>query len=666
MARQFEDCTPLIGECVRVLFRNFCIGEGGLTDDPNTWPTLSGSVKLGNIPAGTRLCDPNGAEYLQISNTGVVGTIQNFEHSGNSADPESTSWEICEIDGCEYLSVRTCSLPATRDSDHDPDDPNSPLRSLDPQGATYLLNLSVAGIGLPEVAFEIDAAIDYSAEYVCDCILLKNLATDGTAPVALSDVFSDRVCNTACIEELKADVAAGDAALLQAIADAAAAQAQVDADQQVLIDANTACCADHETRIQTLEGDLAALVYVTEVIVGPPDADGNVEITYVTNTGVTTSAGVVPEPADLYLQSVVPSDVTNADGSVTTTYTYTWSDGSTATVDYTHLPSDIPTALTIDPATGEVCQTYTRPDGTTYQLCDTIPPVVDTNTTNVSITYDPATGEIVITDSDGNTVDTTIPPTPDVGEAVVTDNGAANTITTTAVDTAGNTTTGTAIARLNKNTGSLGTSGPLDPATDVVLTDGNVSADAVYSAANDDECAPDDGLPIGKASDGTLRQQPPLRCPRDSQAVALTQLVGPAITAVVGTTIVSLCATITNDSCWRLELDGQVRTNIGMKLARNLRQDWLILANTSTGPTHTAQGSWAGNPVVRREQCATANCDTDDRRQLVELFTGRANPGQVAEICVDLEFNPVTYVESPFNQLAVGSNFIKLTSQACQ
>lgn len=415
MAREIDDCTPLVGECVRVLFRNFCIGEGGITDDPTTWPTLSGSVKLGNIPAGTRLCDPNGAEFLQVSNTGIVGTIQNFAHSSDSNDPASSSWEICEVDGCEYLSVQTCALPANRDSDFDPDDPASIIRSLEPQGSVYLFNISVAGIQMPEIAFEIDAAIDYSAEYVCDCILLKNLAADGTPPVDLSEVFSDRVCNTDCIKELRADMAAADAAIIQQIIDA-------DAAQQVLIDANTACCDDHEIRIAALEAD----EHTTLDSFGAVDnGDGTTTITVTLSDGSTGSA-IVSTPTEVFVASTTfGAPVDNGDGTSTITLTTTLSDGTVYTAPFT-IPNPTvdtntdtwitPTSISIDCVAGELVFSYTDQDGNPQTLTQsglTIP-CTDTNTTNATFEFDPATGELTITDSDGNALDVTIPPDVDV------------------------------------------------------------------------------------------------------------------------------------------------------------------------------------------------------------------------------------------------------------
>lgn len=86
---------------------------------------------------------------------------------------------------------------------------------------------------------------------------------------------------------------------------------------------------------------------------------------------------------------------------------------------------------------------------------------------------DPATGEITLTSYDGTTV-VISPGGADIGEATVTDNGTANTATITAVDTAGVATTAEVIARLLKNTGAIGVSGPLDPSVDIIRTDSNL------------------------------------------------------------------------------------------------------------------------------------------------------------------------------------------------
>ena len=393
MTRQTEACTDLIGECVVFLFRNFCIGQAGITEDPATWPSLAGSLTLKGLDGPPT--DPNGALYVLDQGSRVHG----FSFEPGVTEPGTEfGWEVCEVDGCEYLAVKTCSLVANIDSD-------GQGRALSPEGTRYCANLRVGGSTVNITStFEIDAAIDYSAELVCDCIPIGVLVVDGDVQAAAgSDAFSERVCNTDCIIDLRTE-------FQTAIDDAAA----VDAGLQAQIDTNTGDLADHETRLEALEG----IEYVTGVSVGPPDGDGNVEIFYDTNQNSGLSAGVVPEPADTYITGIAPVTVTNPDGSMTTTFTATLSDGSTFDFTYDHTPSDTLSGFDIDPATGIVTITLTAPDGTTSTLTDTLPPqTVDTNTTNSTFTWDPATGDLVITDSEGNPLSVTIQ------QADVADNG---------------------------------------------------------------------------------------------------------------------------------------------------------------------------------------------------------------------------------------------------
>ena len=362
MPRIIEDCTGLVGECVLVIFREYCLDET-IPTDQTEWPTLSGSVSLVGVDGCPQ--DSNGGFIL----TGINGLIETFTHS-----PEGASdWTVVTIGDCQYLAARTCNLPSNLDSG----DTIGPTRHIEPEGTRYQLNLTVDGTKKISASFEIDAGIDYSAEYLDGCIPVSIVMVDGDGnPTENSDVFSERVCNTDCFIDL------------------------------------TATVTDHETRIAALEA-VSTGEFVTSVAVGLPDPSGNVEVTYTTNLGNTTSAGTVPEPADIYVTGITSADVTNPDGSVTTTFTVALSDGTTTPFAYDHIASDVPSGIVLDPAAGTVTVSYMRPDGTTYDLSDTVAPFADTDTTNATFTIDNATGLVTLTDSAGNDLSVTVPLTDD-------------------------------------------------------------------------------------------------------------------------------------------------------------------------------------------------------------------------------------------------------------
>ncbi len=169
------------------------------------------------------------------------------------------------------------------------------------------------------------------------------------------------------------------------------------------------------------------------------EATGEITITVTLSDGSTGDIVLPAPPDDIYVTAIDSASVSNADGSTTTTWTVTLSDGTTLPFTYDHLPSAAPTALVVDPAAGTVTITYTNPDGSTFDLVDTVPPFADTNTTNTTFVYDPATGDLTITDSDGNALAVNIPPSYTSSFAAPVTN-ADGTITYTHNDGNGNTT----------------------------------------------------------------------------------------------------------------------------------------------------------------------------------------------------------------------------------
>ena len=226
--------------------------------------------------------------------------------------------------------------------------------------------------------------------------------------------------------------------------------------------------------------------------------------------------------------------------------------------------------------------------------------------------------------------------------------------------------TGTFISQLNKNTGPLGVAAPLDPAVDVLITDGNVATNASYAASNAGGSEPNDGLTVGKADDGTLRQQPPLVGYQRSTAEGLVAFDGSDVDALDGQTIHSLCTSFTNESSWPLMLSGSFRTLVQMVMGPGVRNDWFMVANSSTGPAHTAAGSWSGSGLARREVCATNNCPTADSRQIIETFSGIADPGETVELCFDVVFNAVTYNPTEQNRVVLGATSLRVSGTPIQ
>lgn len=385
MTRQTEACTDLVGECVVFLFRNFCIGQDGITEDPTTWPSLSGSLTMKGITAPPT--DPNGAIYLLEQGS----KVHNFSFKPGETQPGTEfGWEVCAVDGCEYLAVKTCSLVANIDSE-------GLGRALSPEGTRYCANLKIGGSSLSiKTEFEIDAGIDYSAEYECECIPIGVVAVDGDIQVAAgSDVFSLRVCATDCLIDLTARVAA-----------------------------NEADIADHEARIVALEAEEHTTL---DSVTATDNGDGTTSITVTLSDGSTDSAAV-PTPEEVFVTGVDygASPVDNGDGTSTVTITVTLSDGTTIPASYI-IPNPIPdtdtdtwitpTSLSIDPTSGEISFGYLDQNGDPQTLTDLVAPFADTNTTNATFVWDQATGALTITDSAGDSLAVTI------AQADVADNG---------------------------------------------------------------------------------------------------------------------------------------------------------------------------------------------------------------------------------------------------
>jgi len=376
----------------------------------------------------------------------------------------------------------TCELPANIGTDE--------TTFLEPGGTVYEWTVTFAG-QTRVYRFQLDADADYSALVVDGCIPVCHVEIDSDTP-PLTDVFSDRVCATDCIASLIGQVTQ-----------------------------NTTNIANIAGDVATLVAQIAALDYVTSVSVGAPDANGNVEIRYTTSQGNGGSAGVVPEPADVFVTGITSGSVLNADGSTTTTYTVALSDGSTIPFTYDHVPSAVPTSVDIDPATGTVTIAFTNPDGSTFTLTDTVAPFADTNTTNSTFVFDPITRVLTITDSEGNALSATVPDSDTISS--ITENLPAGTWIHNDNDPDGNTATTIASTSdnplsvlriganggseliLNKNVGGVGVSDAFDPAADVLLTDDNVQAEDDWLAANPTATVADDSLPVFKDTAGDLR-----------------------------------------------------------------------------------------------------------------------------------------------------------------
>ena len=183
MALIEENCTPLVGHCIVMLFRDLCIRNLDPDAEERTTiprpPTLAGSIQISNIEGEGTLIDPNGAIFTSCP------IVQTFNYS---------SWQAVEVDGCQYWAVKSCILPANIDSDFDADAGVEP-RALTPLGTTYTLNLQV-GTKTFNHEFQIDAAADYSDIEVCDCIPVLEITIDNPTPVIVGNPFVDLVCDS--------------------------------------------------------------------------------------------------------------------------------------------------------------------------------------------------------------------------------------------------------------------------------------------------------------------------------------------------------------------------------------------------------------------------------------------------------------------------------------
>lgn len=156
--------------CVAVQLSALCCDDDTLPEGP-----ITGTLRLNGA---TSVTDPT-------SGASIVGLpiIQRF-----------TGDDVEDCDGCPTIS--TCELPPNIDS-------GGAIGSLEPVGTTYQLALNVAGT--PVVAeFQIDAAIDYTAELVCGCIPVTILSV--TDAPANSDVFCIRVASCLTITSPDASI----------------------------------------------------------------------------------------------------------------------------------------------------------------------------------------------------------------------------------------------------------------------------------------------------------------------------------------------------------------------------------------------------------------------------------------------------------------------------
>lgn len=179
MPLTIDDCTGLSGHCVIAYFPvTPCLGE----ETPANPPQIIGNIRRKNL--GTeKICDPNGAILFQ-------DLMQQFE----TADAETIT-----INGCDYWALKSCVLPATSDSEYDPEDPASPVRAL--FGTSYCLTVTIGGKQCIW-DFGIDAAVDYTQYEVEGCIPIKTIAgSTGTPPIPTQSL-EEIVCNLPCIQEL--------------------------------------------------------------------------------------------------------------------------------------------------------------------------------------------------------------------------------------------------------------------------------------------------------------------------------------------------------------------------------------------------------------------------------------------------------------------------------
>ena len=147
---------------------------------------MSGYIDITNYEGGP-LIDPNCGIYTSCPR------IQTFS-SSNTPTSTGNTWQQVEYEGCKYWAIKTCILPANIDSEHDEDDPDSPLRSINPQDTTYTIKLNVGTKAL-EWEFQIDAAQDYTDIEIDGCIPIAKVLVDGSAvPATTSNPFVEIVC----------------------------------------------------------------------------------------------------------------------------------------------------------------------------------------------------------------------------------------------------------------------------------------------------------------------------------------------------------------------------------------------------------------------------------------------------------------------------------------
>ena len=152
MPLQEETSSPLLGQCVIILFRDFEIdGNTSIIPPPN----LKGNLTL-ETKSSSPVVDPNGAIF--------GNKIQTFNDS---------DWTTCNINGANYWAIKTIALPANYDRSY-LNGLNTVSRALEPSGSTYKVHLQVANQKY-EMIFQIDASTVYTDHENCDCINLERV-----------------------------------------------------------------------------------------------------------------------------------------------------------------------------------------------------------------------------------------------------------------------------------------------------------------------------------------------------------------------------------------------------------------------------------------------------------------------------------------------------------
>lgn len=198
-----------------------------------------------------------------------------------------------------------------------------------------------------------------------------------------------------------------------------------------------------------------------------------------------------------------------------------------------------------------------------------------------------------------------------------------------------------------------------------VLDLSTIPTDEDYATDNDAACLPDDGLRIGKATDGTLRQQPPIPCNVQNSAFATQAVNGPAFTALLGAGGVIfdyICSEIQNESCYKAIHRAIFRSNFNFTMPANETNYWV--AATQAQSNGTGNGTWSGTSIVRHTHCS--DCISRFSTPVIEIGTGETDPGENLEFCKRVRIIGVNYVESGFGGMTVGANVVSHMAWGCQ